>query len=59
MPVVAVCGRRLLDDGELAAAGIGAAYALTDVEPDVQTCMREPARLLADLGELIARRHLT
>lgn len=56
--VVAVCGRRLLDDGELAAGGIGAAYALTDVEPDVETCLREPARLLADLGELVARRHL-
>lgn len=59
VPVVAVCGRRLLDDGELAAAGIAAAYALLDVEPDVQTCLREPARLLADLGERIGRRHLT
>lgn len=59
VPVVAVCGRRLLDDGELTASGIGAAYALTDVEPDVDTCLREPARLLADLGELVARRHLT
>lgn len=58
VPVVAVCGRRLLDDEELAGGGISAAYALVDVEPDVETCLREPARLLADLGERIARRHL-
>lgn len=55
VPVVAVCGRRLLSDADLAGAGIAAAYALTDVEPDVATCLREPARLLADLGERIAR----
>ena len=30
VPVVAVCGRRLLSDGELAAGGIAAAYALLD-----------------------------
>ena len=59
VPVVAVCGRRLLDDAELTAGGIAAAYALLDVEPDVETCLREPARLLADLGEQVARRHLT
>ena len=58
VPVVAVSGRRLLTDAELAAAGIAAAYALLDVEPDLATCLREPARLLGDLGERIAREHL-
>jgi glycerate kinase len=57
-PVVAVCGRNLLSTEQLAAAGIRAAYALTEVEPDVDICLREPARLLADLGERIARDHL-
>ncbi|NPD03818.1 glycerate kinase [Nocardioides sp. zg-1308] len=57
-PVVAVCGRNLLTGHQLAAAGIVAAYALTDVEPDVSVCLAEPARLLADLGERIAREHL-
>jgi len=58
VPVVAVCGRNLLSERQLAAAGITAAYALTDLEPDVSVCLREPARLLADLGEWIAREHL-
>jgi len=57
-PVVAVCGRNLLTDRQLAEAGIVRAYALTDLEPDVSVCLREPARLLADLGERIAREHL-
>ena len=58
MPVVAVCGRRLLGDDELAAAGIGAAYALLDLEPDLEVCMREPAPLLERLGRRIAGEHL-
>lgn len=56
--VVAVCGQRALDDIALHDAGIAAAYALTDVEPDVATCIREPAPILERLGEHIARRHL-
>ncbi len=59
VPVAVVCGRRLLSDAELASGGIAAAYALLDIEPDVATCLREPARLLADLGEQIGRDHLT
>lgn len=58
VPVVAVCGRSLLAEGDLEAAGIGRAYALLDVEPDVETCLREPARLLTRLGEQIAGDHL-
>lgn len=56
--VVAVCGQRALDDAALHGAGIAAAYALTEVEPDVATCIREPAPILEGLGEQIARRHL-
>ena len=40
-----------------AAAGIRAAYALLDHEPDPEVCMREPAPLLR-LGATIARDHL-
>ena len=58
VPVVAVCGRRLLADEDLLTAGIARAHALLDVEPDVETCLREPARLLVELGERIAREHL-
>ncbi len=57
-PVVAVCGRNLLTRRQLTDAGIVAAYALGDLEPDLEVCLREPARLLADLGEQIARDHL-
>jgi glycerate kinase len=57
-PVVAVCGRNELTGAQLSAAGISRAYALTDIAPDLATCLREPARLLADLGERIARAHL-
>lgn len=48
VPVVAVCGRRALSDDRLRAAGIHAAYALTDIEPD-------PARCMADAGPLLER----
>ncbi|HEY5844264.1 MAG TPA: glycerate kinase, partial [Mycobacterium sp.] len=34
IPVVAVCGRNLLSDEQLRAAGVVAAYSLLDVEPD-------------------------
>jgi len=57
--VVAVCGHRALGVEELRAAGIGAAYALLDLEPDVETCIREPAPLLVRLGEQIAHEHLS
>ena len=58
VPVVAVCGRRLLDAAALETAGIGEAYALLDVEPDPVTCMSDAARLLEAVGERIAVRHL-
>ena len=58
IPVVAVCGINTLTADQLAASGIGAAYALTDVEPDVERCLADPAPLLERLGERIAADHL-
>ncbi|MDP9861761.1 MULTISPECIES: glycerate kinase [Streptosporangium] len=58
VPVVAVCGRRDLGDEELEAAGITAAYALTDIEPDPAVCMSEAGPLLERVAREIARRHL-
>jgi glycerate kinase len=59
VPVVAVCGRNQLTADSLRAAGISAAYALTDIETDVGRCLVEPVPLLVRLGELIARDHLS
>ncbi|WP_188192842.1 glycerate kinase [Nonomuraea sp. SYSU D8015] len=58
VPVVAVCGRRTLTDEELKAAGIQAAYALTDLEPDTERCMAEAGPLLERLAARIAADHL-
>ncbi|WP_066362275.1 glycerate kinase [Herbidospora mongoliensis] len=48
VPVIAVCGRREVSDDDLRKAGIEAAYALTDIEPD-------PARCMAEAGPLLER----
>jgi glycerate kinase len=58
VPVVAVCGRRDIDDEQLASAGISGAHALTDLEPDTAVCITDAARLLAEVGARIARERL-
>jgi glycerate kinase len=58
VPVVAVSGGRALDDERLHAAGFAAAYALTDIEPDVQKCIDDPVPLLERLGRAIAQEQL-
>ncbi|WP_431909325.1 glycerate kinase [Nonomuraea jabiensis] len=58
VPVVAVCGRRTLTDDELRAAGIEAAYALTDLESDPERCMAEAGPLLERLAARLAAVHL-
>lgn len=58
VPVVAVSGGRDLDDDRLHAAGFAAAYACTDIEPDVQRCIDEPVPLLERLGRRIAEDRL-
>ena len=54
IPVVAVAGRSLLSPSELEPAGILAAYALTDLEPDPERCMTEAGPLLERLAERVA-----
>lgn len=54
VPCVVVCGQNRLDAATLHAAGITAAHALTDVEPDVRRCLADPGPLLEQLGERVA-----
>ena len=56
--VVAVCGRRSLNDEELRGAGIAAAYACVDLEPDPDRCMAEAAALVERLGRRLAEEQL-
>ncbi|WP_226345461.1 glycerate kinase [Agilicoccus flavus] len=58
VPVVAVCGRSLLSPADVAASGIEAVHALTDLEPDPAVCMRDAAPLLRRLAADVAREHL-
>jgi glycerate kinase len=52
---VAVCGRSLLTVDRLRAAGIQQAYALTDIEPDLQRCLAEAGPLLEQRARALAR----
>jgi len=54
IPVVTVSGRLQLDRAQLRAAGIEAAYALTDLEPDPARCMADAAALLERLAAKLA-----
>jgi glycerate kinase len=54
VPVVAVAGVCSLSAAQLREAGIAAAYALTDVEPDVALCRAGPGPLLERLAGRIA-----
>jgi glycerate kinase len=56
--VIAVAGRSTLTEAELAAAGIAAVYALSDLEPDLERCRAEAGRLLRRTGQMIARDQL-
>jgi glycerate kinase len=55
LPVVAVSGVRSLSPAQLQAAGIAAAYALADIEPDLERCRAEAGPLLEDLAGHVAR----
>ncbi|GAA3586044.1 glycerate kinase [Kribbella ginsengisoli] len=54
VPVVAVCGVNTLEGEQLREVGVAKAYALNDLEPDVQRCIADPVPLLRMLGERIA-----
>lgn len=54
VPTVAVCGTSRLSHKALIGAGIAAAYALDDLEPDLDRCMTEAGPLLEQLGRTIA-----
>ncbi|MGY1453733.1 glycerate kinase [Streptomyces sp. SS8] len=54
LPVVAVCGRLAIGEEEMRAAGIEAAYALTDLEPDPAVCMAQAGPLLERVAETLA-----
>jgi glycerate 2-kinase len=54
VPVVAVAGVCTLSAAELREAGITAAYALTDIEPDVSRCLADAGPLVEQLAERIA-----
>ena len=53
--MVAVAGRLRLSPQQLRQAGISAAYALTDLEPDLDRCIADAKSLLQQLGAQIAR----
>jgi glycerate 2-kinase len=54
VPVVAVAGRCTLSPEELRAAGISAAYAVADVEPDLDRCIANAGPLVERLAERVA-----
>ena len=50
-----MAGVRSLTAAQLQAAGIAAAYALADIEPDLERCRTEAGPLLEDLAGHVAR----
>jgi glycerate 2-kinase len=54
VPVVAVAGRSTLTAGQLRDAGIAAAYAIADLEPDADRRMTQAGPLIERLAERIA-----
>ncbi|MFF7971533.1 glycerate kinase [Streptomyces sp. NPDC007905] len=56
--VVAVCGRLALPEEALLRAGIGRAYPLTSVEPDVAKCIADAGPILERVAVRIAEDHL-
>lgn len=58
VPVVAVAGHLQLSPQQLRQAGIEAAYALTDLEPDLNQCIANASPLLRQLGAHVAKEWL-
>jgi glycerate 2-kinase len=58
IPVVAVAGVSTLTAPQLASSGIARAYALADIEPDLEVCRSRPGPLLESLAAAIAKDYL-
>ncbi|MFV0253632.1 MAG: glycerate kinase [Beutenbergiaceae bacterium] len=54
VPTVAIAGQCSLSQPVLREHGIEAGYALTDIEPDGEVCMRQASRLIAEIAAGIA-----
>lgn len=59
IPAVVLAGRVTLTREVLARQGFSAAYALTDLEPDLERCLARPAELLERLAAEVAAEWLT
>jgi glycerate kinase len=59
VPTVAVSGMVAVSHKVLSSVGIRQAYGLTDLEPDVDRCMREAAVLVEEVARRVARDWLT
>jgi glycerate kinase len=59
LPVVAVAGVCTLTAEQLRSAGISAAYALADIEPDLSRCREQAGPLVEDLAERLAHDWIT
>jgi glycerate 2-kinase len=55
VPVLAVAGICSLTADQLRSAGIAAAYALADIEPDLARCRQQAGPLLEELAAILAR----
>jgi glycerate kinase len=55
---VAVAGVVRLDPARFTTAGFAAAHALTEVEPDVDRCLAEPAEVLTELAARVLPRYV-
>lgn len=58
VPVVAVCGRKLLDTESLREAGITGVYALSELEEELTLCIAHAPSMLERLGEHIASEYV-
>ena len=54
LPVVAVAGQCTLTAAQLRGAGIDAAYAIADIEPDLERCLAEAGPLLEEVSRRLA-----
>jgi glycerate kinase len=59
VPVVGVAGVCSLTPGQLRSAGIAGAYALADIEPDLERCRAQAGPLLEELAGILAREWLS